>query len=228
MVTLKLPVTYMSKEDKDLMLLYIRQGTYLFRAMFNSLNKGMKVDFNTFNHYKNIELLDTWMRQSIYYDAKAIVDTDNLNKSVCFGGRHNFNLKKYDRIDKETYKSNRLHPLCVIGEKLSGTKRVWGNRRFKILDDLSGVTYRPKKSKEVITMSFSKNIKKNYKEALIKMYEHQCVGDLPLTFRISADDFLSITCDETVIYSVQEHPYIDDLVFSIDMNPNYIGWSVVK
>lgn len=227
MIALKLPITYETQEQEDKMLLYIKQGTYLFRAMFKHLNKGEKVDFNSFNHYNHIELLDSWMRQSILYDAKSIVDKDDLNKSVCFGGKKNFFHKMNDIIDKEQYKFNRLHPFCVIGEKKSGTKRIYSNRRFKLLQDFSGVTFKDD-NKNLIVMRFPEKIKKNYREILQKLYEHQVKGDTPLTYRVSAEGYISISYDECLVFDIPEIELEQDTVFALDQNPNYYGWTVTK
>lgn len=227
MTSLKLPFEYTNIDDENNMLQYIKQSTYLFRAMFKHLNKGENVDANTFNHYNHIELLDFHMRESILYDAKSIIDKSDLNKSVCFGGKKNFHQRQKGIIDKEDYKFNRLHPFCIIGEKKSGTKAVYSNRRFKILKDLSGITFRDN-NKHLIKMLFPKNIKKNYREILQKLYNHQVQGDIPITYRVSADKHISISYDETLLFDVPDREYIKDLIFSIDMNPNYIGWSIVQ
>ena len=48
---------------------------------------------------------------------------------------------------------------------------------------------------------------------------------MPISFKLD-QDFIYISFDETKIFDSRQDDTIKDRVFAIDMNPNYVGWSV--
>lgn len=74
-------------------------------------------------------------------------------------------------------------------------------------------------------MQISKNLKKNYKAVLKRLYEHSVIDDMPIAFKLD-QEFVYISFDETKIFKSKQQTKIKDRVFAIDMNPNYVGWSI--
>ena len=90
-------------------------------------------------------------------------------------------------------------------------------------------------SLEYVTLKVSKNkfiklvlpnIKTNLRNKLALVYKHQCLDDMPITYKISKD-YLYINIEETDLFEQIKTNQIANRVLAIDMNPNYIGCSVV-
>ena len=115
--------------------------------------------------------------------------------------------------------------MTSIGERDSGTKRTGGNRKFKLSDDLTYVTLKLKEKK--IKIFLPKKIHKKYKKLLYDLLSHQAIGDIPITYKVDMDS-LYISVDIEDLYSLVAYNSIQNRVMAIDLNPNYIGWTVVE
>ena len=119
---------------------------------------------------------------------------------------------------------NRLNGLTSIGEKKSGTKSVHGNRKFKLVADLKQVTLKLKDKK--VKLNLIDNYSKSLLHKLSQVYKHQILDDTPLTYKLDAN-YIYITFDESIVLSSNLNlTYINNRVLSLDLNPNYIGWSI--
>ena len=224
MITLKLKYSCEDSCDQDLILKYMKQYTHVFRVAYNKLynqEKVKQVDLLKLNH---IDLLDSWWIASAMIDAKMLYNRFKTKK-IIFGGKKNFLKRCKHQIDKETFNLNRLSGLSSIGEKKSGTKSVHGNRKFKLTTDLKQVTLKLKDKK--INLNLIGNYSKNLLYKLSQVYKHQISDDTPLTYKIDTN-YIYITFDEsTVLSSKLNLTYVTtNRVLSLDLNPNYIGWSI--
>lgn len=230
--TIKLPVEYSSTDDLNLVLAYQRQQTHIVRSVFRKCEKNEHCDFNSFNHYNDIDLLDSWWKMSaVYegkakYDAKKKIEKKEKHISICFGSKQLMNDYKSGKISKDEFRIKRLNPLISIGEKFSGTKPVKANRKFKLSNDVSCVYALLNKQK--IKININSDLHGKYKDILPLLYKHQEAGDMPITYRLDSE-YIYITY--AVEYLIQNNPKqnnsVKDRVFAIDLNPNYVGWSVV-
>ena len=221
MQTIKLKYSISSQEDQLLLNEYIRQYNSVYRVAFNCLQNKTKLNIQNLN---NIEKLDSWFIQSANYDAKFLYSLNETNK-VIFGGKKNFFNRLKGLITKEQYKQNRLVPLTSFGEKCSGTKHVHGNRKFKLDETLQFIILKLKERK--IQIELPKQLHQNYKKLLIEVYKHQLLDDCPITYKINLN-YVYIQFDETIVLqNKQFYKQINNRVLGIDMNPNYIGWSIV-
>ena len=144
------------------------------------------------------------------------------SNSITFGSKNSFRDFQKGLISKEELKLKRLLPLSSIGEV--SNKCVRSNRKFHIEEDLSSILFKPCK-----TTSIKLEIKlaSNYKSVLKTLYCLQETKEIPIAYRLDLD-YLYIIYEETDIRQfLREFPKISDRVFAIDLNPNYIGWSVV-
>ena len=112
--------------------------------------------------------------------------------------------------------------MCSIGEKRSGTKIVYGNRKFKLNEELTKMSFKVKKKKIILLLPI---LKSGIRKQLIEVYKHQVLDDQPITYKLDLN-YVYISFDETILKK-KETRKIDNRVFSIDLNPNYVGWSVV-
>ena len=234
--TIKIPVEYSSAEDCMLISDLQRQQTHIIRSAFKKYEKGVPVKFNSFDNYNDIDLLDSWMKQSAIYEGNAIYETEKeLQKSsekkirTCFGGKSLMNDYRSGKVSKDELRAGRLSPFVSIGTADSGTSKVHCNRKFRLLDDLSGVRIKMS-NKKWMEVKFSARLSKNYTKIIRLLYEHQVAGDMPITYKIDAN-FVYISYKVKELYKnvkiVNRPKQIQDRVLAIDLNPNYVGWSVV-
>ena len=225
MITLKLKYNCEDSCDQDLILEYMNQYTHVFRVAYNKLynhEKAKQVDLLKLNH---IDLLDSWWIASAMIDAKMLYNKFKTQK-VIFCGKKNFLKRCKHQIDKETFNLNRLNSLSSIGEKKSGTKSVHGNRKFKLDADLKQVTLKLKDKK--VKLNLISVPSKNLLHKLSQVYKHQILDNTPLTYKIDTN-YIYITFDESIVLSTSTKlnlTYVTNRVLSLDLNPNYIGWSI--
>ena len=109
-------------------------------------------------------------------------------------------------------------PLCSIGEARSN-----GNRLFRLSEDCYSIIFSPvaKNKIKLNLIGVGNRIK-----ALQKLYTHQQLKDIPITYKLDKK-FVYISFDESILQKDLVKP-IQNRIFSIDMNPNYVGWSVLN
>jgi hypothetical protein len=100
---------------------------------------------------------------------------------------------------------------------------VHGNIKFKLSDDLTYITL--KLNKQKIQLNLPKHLHNNIKQQLKTIYKHQLLDDIPILYKIDKD-YVYISIDE-IIFKTNQYKQISNRVMSIDMNPNYIGWSII-
>lgn len=223
MITLKLKYSFEDSCAQDLILEYMNQYTHVFRVAYNKLYNQEKIKQVDLLKLNNISLLDSWWIASAMIDAKMLYNRFKTQK-VIFGGKQNFLKRCKHQIDKETFNLNRLSNLSSIGEKKSGTKSVHGNRKFKLTADLKQVTLKLKDKK--VKLNLIGNYSKNLLYKLSQVYKHQILDDTPLTYKIDIS-YIYITFDESIVLSSKLNLIsVTNRVLSLDLNPNYIGWSI--
>ena len=96
--TIKIPVEYTSTGDKDMIISYQRQQTHIVRSVYKREEKNQDYNFNSFNNYNDIDLLDSWWKQSAVYEGKAKYDSkleieeqEEREIKVCFGEKQTMN-----------------------------------------------------------------------------------------------------------------------------------------
>ena len=223
MQTIKIKYT-INDNDKLLLNDYIKQYNHVYRVAFNNLQSHKKNKLSELTNLNNIDLLDSWFIQSANYESKFLYNLIG-DKKVIFGGRKNFIKRCQNKISYDEFNSYRFQPLCSYGEKKSGTKSVHGNRKFKLSDDLTFITLKLKERK--IKINLPKYLHSNIKYILKHIYTHQILDDVAITYKIDYN-YVYIQFDESIILNKNNNlNKIQNRVLSLDLNPNYIGWSIV-
>ena len=217
MQTLKLRYSA-SGNDKKTILSYQKQFSNCVHVMYNRLkeNKSLKECRDIAASLNNIELLDSWMRVCAIGEAQLYLSKDK----VIFGGKFNFIKRAQEKITHDEFVVKRLMPLYVCGE----ATHYHGNRKFSIKEDLSMIIFKPCRSTH-IELHISKNLKKTQKAILKRLYQHSIIDDMPISFKLDQEN-VYISFDESKIFDSSRDMPIKDRVFAIDMNPNYVGWSI--
>lgn len=160
---------------------------------------------------------DSWFIQCAIKKANYLFLANK--EKVIFGGKFNFFRRLKHKLDKDIFKENRLLGIYSQGETLR-----CGNRKFKLDTANNQIIFKFSKTKH-INLRLPKP-HKNYLYELINL-EEQCNQKLS---NFSAElklDRICITFDDSKIY-LSNYSGNPNVVAGIDMNPNYIGFSISK
>ena len=211
MKTIKLPVSFNEKIEED-----IRVYSSVVRYSFNRFQEGLKIKeiyhdccqkFNLSSH-----LLNCANRE-----AQSLFKREG-NKKVIFG---DFKRRIKGLISNEEFKISKLR-----GFTSEGRANEKGNRHFKFDIENNTIIYKRNK-KEHISLSLP-NLKKKIKEELLKIQYLMKEKKLPVTIKLK-NGFIFITFDESIVHNALK---LKDLksnrIMGIDLNPNYIGFSILE
>ena len=160
---------------------------------------------------------DSWFIQCAIKKANYLFLTNK--EKIIFGGKFSFYQRLKHKLDKDIFKENRL-----LGIYSQGEKNYYGNRKFKLDIANNQIIFKFSRYK-YINLQLPK-LRKNYLYELINL-EEQCNQKLS-NFSVELKlDKICITFDDSKIYCSN---YIgkSNIVGAIDMNPNYIGFSISK
>ena len=233
MQTLKIKYSLEDPSQKDIILSYMKAYSSCLHYMFNrikdsSLNELSCRKLYQSNQIHNIDILSSWFVQSSIREAIQLcksLETRDSN-SLIFGGKKLFEKRCNHQISKEEFKLKRLSPLYSIG--VSGkTCTNRGNPKFQLYQDLSYVKFIQGLGKNDFIKLCFPNLKSNYKKILSKLFILQERKTIPISYKLDLD-YVYIIFDEERLY--QEYKSIkqkENRILGIDLNPNYIGWSIV-
>ena len=220
MITLKIKYT-VEKENKEKILKYIKNYNSVFNCILNYFQDQNKVlstkDSFTFVKSLNNIFIDTSFKDSAIKDAKQTFSKFG-NRKLVFGGKKLFLDRIKNLLSKEEFQVKKLRPLQVIG--IAKTK---GNSKFQIFSEKE-ILFKPCKKEHFILNLES--VGKNYQKKLKSLILAQEKRELPITYKLDLE-YVYISFDESKIEKVNNRLKLKNRIFAIDMNPNYIGWSVV-
>ena len=202
-------------ESLDIIQDYMKQYSSVQHFVYNRINEGksqkdIKQQIKTLN---NVDLLDSWFIQCSFYDIPKV------NK-VIFGGKKNYFQRLKNNISKEQFKLKRLSSIYSIGEVVN--KSVKGNRKFHIEQDLENITFKPNRKLNINLQLIGLNKRK---QILSKLYQKQERKEIKIAYKLDLE-YIYIIFEENDVYNY-ETKFIKNRVLSLDLNPNYIGWSIV-
>ena len=185
---------------------------------YNRLQEGCSEN-TTWHKIKEIFGVNCWLASSAAKEAHGLVNA-NGSKKVLFGGE--WNLKQYLKglITKGQFKQKRLRPLCSIGES-----NYHGNRLFSF--DFANNTVKYKPNRDIRKEIKFCPVKKKLAQELDKVQELAEQKKMPVTVKFT-DKHLYLTYDESIIYNEAYKGLKHNRVLGIDMNPNYVGVSVIE
>lgn len=162
---------------------------------------------------------NSWFIQSAIKEGAALYKLTG-SKHILFGGKNN--LRQYMRglIDKATFKYRRMVPIGIQGEK-----RCKGNRLFSFDLDNQRLIYKPSKERHVEIKFLP--MRRNIAKELSKIQELVEQNKITVSVKLS-EKYVWLTYDETLIKDERYSRLQSKRVLGIDMNPNYIGLSVIE
>ena len=214
MQTLKIPYQT-TQENLNLIKEYQRQYSSCLYFMYNRVKDGLSETEIKHLQINNIELLDAWFKQSCIKEAKQIY---SKSSKVIFGGKKNYFNRLKGNISKKQFKENKLSSLYSIGTR--SNKGIAGNQKFNLTNDLN-LVFKPNRK-----IKIELQLKYHNKHLLKLLYLNQETRKFSLTYKLD-QKFVYITFDETQMNNQINLDKIQNRVLGIDLNPNYIGWSIV-
>ncbi len=196
----------------------MRVFSSVVRVVFNRYQDGLeekevRAYCNArFNH-------NSWFIQSAIKEGAALYKL-NGSKHILFGGKKNLHEYLRGLIDKTTFKYRRMFPIGIQGEK-----RCKGNRLFSFDLDNQRLIYKPNKERHVEIRFLP--MKKKIAEELAKVQELAEQNKITVSVKLS-DKYVWLTYDESLIYDTRFKKLDPKRVLGIDINPNYIGLSVIE
>lgn len=193
----------------------------IVRFAYNRFKDGLKEKEVRSKSNEIFKSLGSWFIQCAIKEASQIYSR-HKNKKVIFGGRSNFIRYVKGLITKEEYRSNRLHSIVIQGEKLQS-----GNRSFNFNFDENFIIYKFSRN-EHYRIEFSKP-KKNWLNQLQLIKELADQNLAAITVKLDfARNTISFIFDESLIAHCKYKSLKDNRILGIDLNPNYIGLSVLE
>ena len=202
-------------EEKELILSYIKNYNSVLRFTYNRMKEGIKStkELTQKQSEMNNVFIDSHFKNSAIFESKILSKKDK----VIFGGKSLFLERNEGKISKEECQRDKLVPLYSVGES---DRR--GNRKFQILNE-NEILFKPNRKDHVVLKIQNKS--RNYKKKLSKLIELQNNKEIAITYKLDLN-YIYISFDNNKIENYK-YNVKSNRVIAIDMNPNYIGYSVV-
>ena len=164
--------------------------------------------------------LNSWLLQCAIKDGKAIQER-NKDKKVIFGGKLLYRMYLRKLITKEEFSKQRQLPISSQGEMLRK-----GNRMFDFNFDNQSLVFKISKDKHINIQlgNIHKGLQKELKRLNELCYDKRATVSIRLN-----NDYIWITYDEQLLNNSMKFNCLkDNRVMGLDLNPNYIGLSVIE
>ena len=209
------------EQSKSRILEYIKNYNNLYHIIYNRFyennNLTTKEIYKIYHKLNNI-FVDTWFLDSLVSDVKRLIKINKENK-IIFGGKKLFEKRKKGKISKEEFQLKRLISLYSMGKQQSTA-----NPKFRIITE-NYVIFQPTVH-EKFYLKINPN--KNYQKYILQLIELQNQKKIPISYKLDTE-YVYVSFDLNKLKSeriISEK--IKDRYFAIDMNPNYIGYSIVE
>ncbi|HME55622.1 MAG TPA: hypothetical protein VKM55_25675 [Candidatus Lokiarchaeia archaeon] len=164
----------------------------------------------------NNVFVDSHFKNSAIYKARELIDQEN--GKVIFGGKKLFIQRCQGKISRNEFQIEKLMPIISIGE---ANER--GNRKFTILEN-GKILFKAERSVHIeLTLPF---LKKNLKKELEKLRILQDAKSVSITFQLDCKN-IYLSYDDALVNELAGYAGKNGRIMSIDMNPNYIGYSII-
>ena len=216
-ITLKIKYT-VATDDFNVIFKYIKEYNSVLRFTYNRLTEGIKStkDLTVEQHRMLNVFTQSHLFNSAQYNAKAIYQL-NKDKKIVFGGKKLFLERVNNKISREEFQLKRLVPLYSVGRSMDK-----GNRLFKIIDE-NNILFKP--CRDIKINLNLKSIGSNYKKKLRQLIKLQNAKQIPISYKLDSE-YVYIIFDNSRIEN-NFYKTKKNRVIAIDMNPNYLGYSVV-
>lgn len=220
MITLKLKYRLIEEQDMPLICDYQRQYSSCLHFLYNRISDNPSITEKElrllYDNVNNCYLINKWLFQCAIKESRQIYNSHGAK--VIFGGKANYYKCNKLSITKEEYKARRISPVYSIGEANNSGNRMFRLKPYNIL------TFKPDRLHHIDLELVG--LRKHRQSIISTLTELARQRKITLTYKLSSE-YVWISYDEKLLTSI-ETPKINNRVFAIDMNPNYIGWSIVE
>ena len=208
-------------QSSDMIREYRRQYSSVLHYAYNRRAEGVseKETEVLCKSLNNTPLIKSFHRRCAVKNASQFIKSQSDDGRVIFGGKKNCVDRAKGLITKEEYREQRIGKLFIIGEA-----NEHSNRMFRINEDAESFTFTPERGKSA-TLAIAGGYRR-YKEMLRKLYKLQQSKAAPITYSLDGE-YVYLSFDELFIEKPRSRNAVKNRVFAIDLNPNYVGWSVV-
>ncbi len=196
----------------------MRVFSSVVRVAFNRFQEGMtEKDVRAYCNSRFEH--NSWFIQSAIKTGLSLYNKCG-NKHILFGGKINFCRYMRGLIDKNTFTYRRMFPIGIQGQK-----RYQGNRLFNFDLDNQRLVYKPNRIRHVEIKFLP--MKKRISAELSMVQELVNKNKITVSVKLS-DKYVWLTYDEALVNKAWYRKLQNRRVLGIDMNPNYIGVSVLE
>ena len=196
----------------------MRVYSSMVRMAFNRFRDGMREN-DIRKHLHKFFDVNCWLALSAAREAHGIFNRFG-QKKIVFGGKFNLIQRLRGRISKDQFREKRSRAICSYGEA-----RPRGNRLIDFDLPNGRLFYKPWGGAS-IEISLCKPKKKLMHE-LESLQELIDQKKIPVTVALSGTE-VKLAYDETLIHQAAYKDLKQNRILGIDMNPNYIGVSVIE
>lgn len=215
-ITLKLKYST-DENSKTRILEYIKNYNNIFRFTYNRLHENDKLktkEITELQKSMNNIFVDSWFKDSVIFDSKSLLKNDK----VIFGGKKLFIDRCQNKISKEEFRLKKLRPLYSVGES-----HKKGNRKFSIVTE-NHIIFKPTRNEHFL---LEINPSRNYQKYLLQLIELSQNKQITINFKLDLN-YIYISFDLNKLKTERKIVNkIKDRYFAIDMNPNYVGYTVI-
>ena len=219
MITLKLKYRLKDEQNMSLIRDYQRQYSSCLHFLYNRISDNQSITEKElrllYNNVNNCSLINKWLFQCAIKEARQIYNSHGAK--IIFGGKSNYFKRSNLAITKEEYKAKRISTIYSIGEA-----NYKGNRFFRLKPD-NVLTFQPNRLCHIDLELIG--LRKHRQTIISTLTELANQKKVTITYKLS-NEYVWISYDEKLVTNI-ETSKIKNRVFAIDMNPNYVGWSIV-
>lgn len=220
-ITMKMKYRTETKEDSDRIFQMMVNYNNIVKCTYNYLLKHPKASTSEISHYQNSLnniFLDTHFKGSAIYEAKGLINRIGENKLI-FGGKKLFIQRCQNKITKEEFHKQKQIPIYRVGQ--SNKK---GNTKFSIITE-EYILFKPTRKEHILLTLES--VGKNYQKRLLELSELANQNKIAINFKLDTE-YVYVSFDLNKLKSEKViSDKIKDRYFSIDLNPNYIGYTII-
>ena len=220
-ITMKMKYHTETKEDSERIFQMMVNYNNVVKCTYNYLLKHPKASTAEISHYQNSLnniFLDTHFKGSAIYEAKGLIKRNGENK-VIFGGKKLFLQRCQNKITKEEFYKEKQIPIYRVGQA-----NQKGNTKFSIITE-EYILFKPTRNEHILLTLES--VGKNYQKRLLELSELANQKKISIDFKLDSE-YVYVSFDLNKLKSERTiSDKIKDRYFAIDLNPNYIGYTVI-
>ena len=220
-ITMKMKYHTETKEDSERIFRMMVNYNNIVKCTYNYLLKHPKASTAEISKYQNSLnniFLDTHFKGSAIYEAKGLIKKNGENK-VIFGGKKLFLQRCQNKITKEEFYKEKQIPIYRVGQA-----NQKGNTKFSIITE-EYILFKPTRKEHILLTLES--VGKNYQKQLLELSELANQNKIAIDFKLDTE-YVYVSFDLNKLKSERIiSDKVKDRYFSIDLNPNYIGYTVI-